>query len=676
MRLWKWLKLGFDQTFSGAWWKQLLWLTSVIVFFFAGMYILRPQVGISPQTENVFTSPAEQETQKLNFWDLVELFIDPGGFANQKEVNRPYALLVVLAGMLLLTGILISVFSNMLERRVERFRKGDSHYAFSNHIIILGIDDMVPYLIQQLRRNAEYKKCDIVVLTVEDTEQVRLKFHAELNRKEERRLVILHGRRDSKEELKKARVHKAEKLFILGEANEYDRDSLNIDCVKRVAEICEQTKRKKPLCCHVLFEYQGTFSVFQVSDISQQIKQYIEFTPFHFYEIWARRVLVKCSAESNGTIHYFPLDRGGISENSENYVHLVIIGMTRMGIALAIEAAHIAHFPNFKTHRKKTRITFIDREARREMDFFMGRYRHLFDLSEARFMDCEQDKTFHPCPRTSTADFIDLEWDFIQGRAESEPVQTLLGQWSGEKDKLLTIAICFNFPHTSLALGLYLPDAVYAHQVPVLIRQETSDTILQIVNSSIKYQALRPFGMVNRCYDLTMEDLYLPKCINYVYDYFYQHTVNPPDLPSEKELTEKWNKLRVVKQWSNIYNASSIATKLRSIGIALPMKDRMRELTPHEIAILAEVEHNRWNVEELLMGYRTVTPEEEKEIEKNIELKNVYKEKRTAHYDIRPYEDLRSDESGRCANVYDISITSAIPLILNHIHTQTDQVED
>lgn len=120
------------------------------------------------------------------------------------------------------------------------------------------------------------------------------------------------------------------------------------------------------------------------------------FTPFNFYEIWARRVLVKCSAESNGTIHYFPLDRGGISENSENYVHLVIIGMTRMGIALAIEAAHIAHFPNFKTHRKKTRITFIDREARREMDFFMGRYRHLFDLSEARFMDCEQDKTFHP----------------------------------------------------------------------------------------------------------------------------------------------------------------------------------------------------------------------------------------------------------------------------------------
>ena len=179
------------------------------IFLRGDVYPASPGRYLPPDGKCLHFS-AEQETQKLNFWDLVELFIDPGGFANQKEVNRPYALLVVLAGMLLLTGILISVFSNMLERRVERFRKGDSHYAFSNHIIILGIDDMVPYLIQQLRRNAEYKKCDIVVLTVEDTEQVRLKFHAELNRKEERRLVILHGRRDSKEELKKARVHKAE----------------------------------------------------------------------------------------------------------------------------------------------------------------------------------------------------------------------------------------------------------------------------------------------------------------------------------------------------------------------------------------------------------------------------------------------------------------------------------
>ena len=42
------------------------------------------------------------------------------------------------------------------------------------------------------------------------------------------------------------------------------------------------------------------------------------------------------------------------------------------------------------------------------------------------------------------------------------------------KRQLLTIAICFNFQHTSLALGLYLPDAVYAHQVQVDVykRQE------------------------------------------------------------------------------------------------------------------------------------------------------------------------------------------------------------
>ncbi len=660
MRIWKWLKLGFDQTFSGAWWKQLLWLASVIVFFFFGMYIMRPEVTVSP----------DGEAERLGFWGLVELFIDPGGFANQQEVCRPYALLVVLAGMLLLTGILISVFSNMLERRVERFRQGDSHYAFSDHVMILGMDDMVPALIQQLRRNERYRKCDIVVLTVADTEQVRRTFHAELERKEERKLVILHGRRDSREDLKKARVHQARELFILGETNEYDRDSLNIDCVKRVAEICECRKRRARLTCHVLFEYQGTFSVFQVSDLSQQIKRYIEFVPFNFYEIWARRVLVKGWGDPVREIDYLPLDREPLTEESEKYVHLVIVGMTRMGIALAIEAAHIAHYPNFKSRGRKTRITFIDQRAKQEMDFFTGRYRHLFEVSRVRFRDCEREE--HSSLQTPPTDLLDLEWEFIQGRAESKEVQALLEAWSREKEQLLTIAICFNFPHTSLALGLYLPDAVYENEIPVWIRQETSDTILQIVNASRKYQALRPFGMLCRGYDLTLEDFRLPQWVNYVYDYYYEHSENPTEVPSEEILVEKWNRLPVVKQWSNIYNACSIPTKLRSVGIDLLRGDPVRELTPREVELLAEVEHNRWNVEELLLGYRVVTPEEEKEIENDIRLKNLYKKRNFAHYDIRPYEDLRSDESGRCVKAYDISITAAIPFMLKNLKPLAD----
>lgn len=52
-----------------------------------------------------------------------------------------------------------------------------------------------------------------------------------------------------------------------------------------------------------------------------------------------------------------------------------------MGIALGVEDAHLLHFPNFcRDQRLKSRITFFDTEADKEMNFFRGRYRHYFDF--------------------------------------------------------------------------------------------------------------------------------------------------------------------------------------------------------------------------------------------------------------------------------------------------------
>lgn len=90
---------------------------------------------------------------------------------------------------------------------MERFHKATAIMLFPI-IIILGIDDMVPYLIQQLRRNAEYKN-DIVVLTVEDTKQVRLKFRRRTEPERRSRLVI-PARTAGLERRIKSQVHKAE----------------------------------------------------------------------------------------------------------------------------------------------------------------------------------------------------------------------------------------------------------------------------------------------------------------------------------------------------------------------------------------------------------------------------------------------------------------------------------
>ena len=78
-----------------------------------------------------------------------------------------------------------------------------------------------------------------------------------------------------------------------------------------------------------------------------------------------------------------------------------------------------------------------------------------------------------------------------------------------------------------------------------------------------------------------------------------------------------------------------------------------------QVAILAEVEHNRWNVEELLLGYRPVTKKEQEEIEQKAALKNKKRDEEYAHYDIRPYNDLRNG-----SEKYDIALTRHLLLIV------------
>jgi hypothetical protein len=76
------------------------------------------------------------------------------------------------------------------------------------------------------------------------------------------------------------------------------------------------------------------------------------------------------------------------------------------------------------------------------------------------------------------------------------------------------------------------------------------------------------------------------------------------------------------------------------------------------------MEHNRWNIEELLLGYRPVSKTEDEEIDKDKSRKKYWK-KRFVHYDIRPYDELKEDAEGRKASKYDEVIVASLPLILN-----------
>ena len=104
--------------------------------------------------------------------------------------------------------------------------------------------------------------------------------------------------------------------------------------------------------------------------------------------------------------------------------------------------------------------------------------------------------------------------------------------------------------------------------------------------------------------------------------------------------------LSVSLKWSNLYSSYSIRTKLASLramrGLTLDDKSKdTQKLTEKEVKELAKVEHNRWNVEKLLMGYRKPHLDEDKYEASGADAKSLSRNKKVfIHHDIRPFEDL------------------------------------
>lgn len=677
------IKRYFDKSISSKWYKQLICLLVILVVF------------LSPSFFFAFT------LKDFKFFDAIEVFMSPSEFGGKvhqisiydgntqddssNSVSRGSIiksekpkfdlrywgfLITALAGSIAFAGVLISMCGNFIQQRVDKFGKGYVNYKFKNHQVILGYDEIVPALVKQIIKDkVKHSKDRIVLMTAQDVERVREVLFTNLNDAEQSYLVLVHGNRLSKEALENIHISKADCVYLIGEDVDMDHDTMNINCLRTIAQLIPDNNR---ISCKTFLRNHSTFTLFQTNDIIEEVKGKIDFLPFNFDETWARKVFVSCESNINEII-YQNLDRGGIDKDSEKYVHLIVIGMTQMGITLGMEATHICHFPNFKTKGKKTKITFIDECADAEMKYVVSANDRFFRNCKHWYsnngIDWEGSYPEH--------DFLDVEFEFLKGNIADSYVRDYIEKCVDNYNELLTIASCLNDTAKALATGLYLPDAVYDkgltddeyykckmtdNQIVVLVRQNTSAELLNIVkNGEAKYKRYRnvyPFGMLSDGCEFDETLAQWGKRLNYLYCVIDQLNGVPSVYPGDI-VEEKWNECSVSDKWSNIYNVMTIPTKLRSVGYNYKSAT-FNGLTSKEIEILAEVEHNRWNVEKLLMGFRPVTKKEEEEIDPDISKKDAFKANWKAHYDLRPFDDLKPDKSGKNVDRYDYEMTKGI----------------
>ena len=625
------------------------------------------------------------------------------------------------------------------------------HYA-----VVIGGNEVAPSVIKNLLMREEDKRNSlnyvheqenqyVILQTSGEIGEIRQTLRAYLTEEEYSRVIIYSDIRYSYEGLKALHLEDASEIYVLGENTTIDggetyHDTMNMRCVNLIAEVLgivkkqkdekvqnlenkiknlkneieklanctKKEKRKKKILklekrikrnifnekvCKVLFEYQTTYSVFQFSDVTADVKRVMYFIPFNRYESWARRVMVDnralalvdenspYSKEVNrNQINYEPLDGyDGIRPDQEEHVHFIIVGMSKMGVAMGVQALYQAHYPNVMKHPdQRSRITFIDVNAEQEMLFFKGRYATLFELARHRCIDAEEitsdnaaellseekwidpmkasDKWGHLSKVTEDdkggKNFLDVEIEFIKGELESEGVREYLRKVTAEKKSKITIAICLPLTHQAVAAALYMPIEVYQSnkvQDIWVYQREAADIILNLVKAKeqdVRYEKLKPFGML---YGESLVDrtLYLKSLlVNAAYDKIYDSYVWPTDMGDKenyKDLRTKWNELSVSSQMSNKLFVDTIYQKIRSV---FPLIDKpenaygyngkiyddimifnkMKDNIKKNLTALAVCEKNRWNMEKLLFGFLPCTKQDDMEMQSYVE-NAVVKEK-------------------------------------------------
>lgn len=419
-----------------------------------------------------------------------------------------------------------------------------------------------------------------------------------------------------------------------------------------------------PMRCHLLLHDAATLRLLEETGFSAAITETLDVYPFTMERVWSRQVVER-------------LDRAPVTIQSDHTVHLVILGWSNMAEQVAHAAALVAHYPNYTRNQQlRTRITLIDPAADERCQPFIQHYRYLFENSFYREIHVDEQPAvvrFH-APQYQDRDvFTDIEWEFVKSSMTDALLHEKLALWaSPASSQHLTLVFAHESAQQNLELALRMPSAVYEGGTPLWVYMQ-DDALLRAIPQEQRLATVKAFGMSRCGYDVTMPWVEQAKTVNEVYRQCYADTDADGDLRlryaveiNDREREQAWQRLPMVKRMSSIYNALTIAPKMRSVGLKEEDWAQFYDIPQSDIELLAQVEHNRWSVAVLLLGWRPCTDEERAAVERDVAMKEELK-RRGIHYDLCSYRELSADATGKNVVVYDLCLAASMPLIAQSV---------
>lgn len=548
-----------------------------------------------------------------------------------------------------------------------------SRSLFADHILILGGGRAALGIVRAVAHDEVLRSRQILVVTKRRPRELYDYIFSHLTREEQGQVnvAVMYGERCHDEALKAAKLSKASHIYIVGDDADADRDARNVACWHKVRDSFEMqvaepsrfpwmrrnedNREKAVVQCHLYLYDEVSVKLFHA--LQQESHKRVETTVVSYYEEAARQLLVNDTLTDQDC----SLDRGLITFDNDRYVHLIVLGMTSMGCAIAATAAQLCHFPNFdETSARpiRTKITFVDAQADVLMNQYKARHASLSDLSHYTLRTSENDwQTGRP--QAEYGDFLDVEWEFWKGSPADDWVRQLIVQYAADERQVLSVAVCGMEGQRNLDEALSLPNELYrvaddyeTHQnIPMVYLYQPEEACLakSAHDDILRYRNLVPFG-TDEYSTLAARRRNGARQLNAL----LRKEKNQPlsdFVPSQLDVL--WRLLSFDEKMSCCYFADALFTQLRGLASLLPQDGA--EADERLLQRLSHMAQSRWNMERLFVGCRAMPAEErdrlnaalQSEDEKTRREAKIQSKRNCNHLfvlkDIAPYQTLSQE---------------------------------
>ena len=507
-----------------------------------------------------------------------------------------------LIGSVVITPFVFATITVWIRHRAQKVQLGQKRYRWiKNHIVMIGYNPYSASIILNLLTKPENATTPLIILTAQPPKFLRGEMRSLLPPSLQERIIIYAGSPQAEAHIKQLNLPQAKSVYVTLDGKEWD--SAYSRAVSTLPLIAKHAKaRTNLLPVILLLNDEKAYEVAQTLAIPESFKQFegkqnIDVHIYNFYENWARLLWsYNGLKDAHGAYLYDRLDFEPL-ENTDKYVHLVVVGFGDMGKALVNEAIRVCHYVNFdeKTGQGRTRITVIDPKGDTFKRNYLAAYPYLLDQTK------------------------DIELEFLSATIEDASVRSQLSAWATDEQQLLTVAICLNNPDLAMQTALALPEEVYftcrdgvlSHRSRVLVRQAVRSGLTELIEANSDHFAhLKTFGTYYEGTDIELLNDDMEICVNGLYTEQYYDNMDRIGQIEQLDVLAKfstwqqlWYQTSEMNRQKTRYQIDihrSIFAYLQRLGIP------MGHILTDEALIeqLAQVEHRRWVALSSLLGYR------------------------------------------------------------------------